>query len=275
MRSNMTSRLCRGSVALAAVTFALAVTACGADSGSRGTPGSGDGTTDSEPTPLEGTPWTLDNASLPTTSNAVITAEFSGGQITGTSGCNRYTASYRTSGSDLSLNGPPAATAMACAPPLAEAEAAFLAKLVEVDSFEISGSDLHLRDAGGTAILSFRATDTSLTGTWTVTSYRSGDAVVGGQITATITFGSAGEVSGNSGCNDFAGTYTSEGATISITGLTATSANACTPELTQQETELFAALQGATQVESAGTQTTLRMADGSIAAILVAAGEPE
>lgn len=275
MRNHTTSRLRRGSVAFSALAFALAVTACGADSGSRGPSTSGDGTTDSGSTPLEGTPWTLDNTSLPTTSDAVITAEFSGGQVTGTSGCNRYTASYQTSGSELSVDGPPAATAMACAPPLADAEATFLAKLVEVSRFEISGSRLDLRDAGGSTILSFSATDTSLVGEWSVTSIRTTDAVVSPAAEATITFGSEGEVSGNSGCNEFTGAYTGEGTAISVTGLAATSANACAPEITQQENDLFAALQGATQVEFAGTHVTLKMADGTIAVVLVSAGAPD
>jgi len=221
--------------------------------------------------PLEGTPWTLDNVSLPTTSPVVITAEFSGGQLAGSGGCNRYTAPYQTDASKLTFQGQAATTMMACPPPISEAETAYLAKLGEVRSFRIVGDRLELADEEGATILSFVATQTSLVGTWAVTSLRTPDAVTGPAQPITVTFSAQGEVSGNSGCNDFGGSYTSEGTAVSITGLAATTTNSCTPQLTQQEQNLFAALTGAAQVEAGATSVTLKMADGTIAATLAEA----
>lgn len=115
-----------------------------------------------EPT-LEGMTWYLvvihtasgrSNGLVP---GSAITAFFAGnGTITGSAGCNRYTASYSASPSTLSI-GSPAATKMYCAFPegIMAQEATFLSMLKRTNHFRIDGGLLSLADKDGIPLLAF------------------------------------------------------------------------------------------------------------------------
>jgi polar amino acid transport system substrate-binding protein len=111
-----------------------------------------------EPNPLAGTGWAVtafaagpDLATpLPGTS---LTMLFSPeGQVSGSSGCNTYRASYTVAGAFLAIT-PPLGTSILCEPEVMEQETAFLAALVSAGSFEIQGSNLYVADASGTRVL--------------------------------------------------------------------------------------------------------------------------
>jgi heat shock protein HslJ len=68
----------------------------------------------------------------------------------------------------------------------------------------------------------------------------------------TLTFGTDGTVSGNTTCNNYTGTFTTTGSSISITGLHPTTNQECPPETKQVETTFLAAL---------GTVTSWRAGD--------------
>lgn len=115
--------------------------------------------------PLQGTTWFLESyfdgvgatvALLPGTS---ITAVFDqGGQLSGSSGCNTYSANYTADGSSISI-GPPSGTQSACAEPpgIMDQEADYLSVLPIASSYEISSSFLTIRDANGRVVLQYIA----------------------------------------------------------------------------------------------------------------------
>jgi heat shock protein HslJ len=89
---------------------------------------------------------------LPQTS---ITAVFGqDGRVSGSAGCNRYTGPYQSSGDTLSI-GPLATTRMACAQPVMEQEAAYLAALAATTERQFQDGQLWLRDASGATQATF------------------------------------------------------------------------------------------------------------------------
>lgn len=112
-----------------------------------------------QPTPFEDTPWGLKfmvnsediGAVLPFSE---VTAVFADGQVTGSGGCNTYSAPYTRDGSNLTI-GAIAVTEMQCSEPagVMEQEAAFLANLAEVAAIEQVGGVLTLLDADDTPLM--------------------------------------------------------------------------------------------------------------------------
>jgi heat shock protein HslJ len=82
----------------------------------------------------------------------------------------------------------------------------------------------------------------------------------------TANFGQDGVVSGNAGCNDYSGSYQTDGNAISV-GALAVSAMICAEpeEIMQQETDYLAALQSAATYQIDGNRLELRTASGAIA----------
>jgi heat shock protein HslJ len=91
---------------------------------------------------LEGTTWVL-QGTLPDTR---ITAEFNGGAISGSSGCNSYSGSYsstRAGGPTNNISiGPLAVTQMACEEAVMTQEQAYLASLEAAQSYTVGGNTL-------------------------------------------------------------------------------------------------------------------------------------
>ena len=81
--------------------------------------------------PLVGTNWSLDKLNgEPLLTQTYISALFDEeGAVSGTSGCNSYSGSYQVDGSSLTV-GMTVTTMMACAEPVMEQEAAYLAAAV-------------------------------------------------------------------------------------------------------------------------------------------------
>jgi heat shock protein HslJ len=79
-----------------------------------------------------------------------ITAVFADdGQVSGSSGCNRYFGPYQSSGQTLQI-GPLASSRMLCDPPaVMDQEQAYLAALQRATQYQLENGRLLLRDAGG------------------------------------------------------------------------------------------------------------------------------
>jgi putative lipoprotein len=105
--------------------------------------------------------WTLvslgDNTSPMGAGGKPVTLRLdtTGTRAEGFAGCNRYTGSYTLSSEKLEF-GPAAATKMACDQGT-DVETAYLAVLPKVASYQMNGSTLELRDAGGTVLARFQA----------------------------------------------------------------------------------------------------------------------
>jgi heat shock protein HslJ len=234
----------------------LVVAGCGDDDGVQ-TSAAGDGGT-----ALDGTTWLLSaDAPLGVALGAVgVTAQFENGELTGHSGCNEYSTTYRLDGDSLTIGPDIAGTRMACPPPQTAVERAYLDRLPRVAHYEIDGDTLTMTDDEGDTVLRFQALDgaEAIQGEWTVTSYYTGNAVasVVGGVTMTATF-EDGTVSGTTGCNSFNGPYEIHGLDIMIGPLSSTLAACPTSELDQQEKNYLRALELARTFQVVGRQLDL------------------
>ncbi len=208
-----------------------------------------------------------------------ITALFTtDGKVGGSSGCNRYSGSYTSSGNSLEITSPLASTMMACSQELMDQESAYLTALAEVKTFSVTGEQLTLSDANNKSILVFKAQSQDLSGTsWTVIAYNNGKQAVtsvlaGSNITAN--FGSDGTLSGNSGCNNYNGPYTVTGSQVKIGPLASTRMACNDPAgVMEQESQFLAAMQTAATYKIEATTLELRTAEGALA-VQAALAEP-
>ncbi len=115
------------------------------------------------------------------------------------------------------------------------------------------------------------ASQNPLNGTnWEVTGYNNGrDAIVSPLVGSRLTTRfSADRASGNSGCNDFSGSYWVSGSNISIGALGGGMMACSEPDgVMEQETQFRAALQSAVTFQLDGNRLTLRRGDGSTAVV--------
>lgn len=140
----------RVAIAVVVAAAALVLVACGGDDGSD--PGTQD------PSALEGKDWVLTQMLTAGGQTEIVdvgvSASFDGSTISGSSGCNRYNASYEASGAEISF-GPISGTQMACPEAESSTEARFLQLLEGVGSYEVSGRSMSMNDADGTPVLQF------------------------------------------------------------------------------------------------------------------------
>jgi heat shock protein HslJ len=225
---------------------------------------------------IEGVRWLLtdyrvDGTATPVPAGVTADASFAGGTVSGSGGCNSFTATYTVDGAKLTI-GDPASTLMLCDGPAGVVETAYFTALPSVASFTATADILTLFDGSGNAVLEYAAGPADpLAGSWIVTGYNTGDSVdspiADTELTATFENGA---VSGSSGCNTYNGTYTLTGTTLAI-GPLASTQKACDQPIMDQETAFLAALQGATGVRTDGANVTLTSADGSNAVTLTPA----
>jgi heat shock protein HslJ len=102
--------------------------------------------------------WTVVNyfrpgAVVSPVAGSSLTASFESGQISGDSGCNRYSGPYEVDGNEIAI-GPLASTLRACADPAVdEQERQYLAALELARTFSLDGGNLTLlREDGGIAV---------------------------------------------------------------------------------------------------------------------------
>ncbi len=228
--------------------------------------------------PLVDSRWVLDEF-LPAGEDALLavpdavsaTAAFSAEQITGDAGCNRFTGAYSTNGPAIAI-GPVAATLMACPPEVAEVEDSYLARLADATAYAIADDVLTMRAADGSVVLRFSAAPpVTLTGTkWRATGINNGKGGVTAPIEGTTVDAvfekyrsgnrDFGNLTGNAGCNRYAGPYSIDGDQLK-TGELATTRRTCAPEVNEQE-QLFLAAMSATRAYTL-TERTLELRDGS------------
>ena len=117
--------------------------------------------------PLEGTEWVAvdynngQEAVVSVLAGTRITAAFAAGSLSGSAGCNTYTAAYAAAGSDAIRIGPPASTRAFCADPpgVMDQEAAYLAALPTAARYRIEGAQLRLERADGARVATYTAAD--------------------------------------------------------------------------------------------------------------------
>ena len=256
----------RGTIALAAAALlGLGLGACASDDVTA------TADTSSSRITLEGTTWVLGEGSdlgAPL-GDVVVSARFEDGKVTGQSGCNSYNGSYELDGQNLTIGPDLASTQMACGDAETAVETAYLARLPKVASYSIEGETLTLADGDDKALLEYEASvgAQAILGSWTVTSYYSGNAITSVLADATLTAEfTENRVNGNAGCNTFMGPTAVEGETIKIGPLASTRKACESEELSKQETDYLAALELATSFAVTGDRLDLFRDGGTIAA---------
>jgi heat shock protein HslJ len=105
---------------------------------------------------LAGTTWTITGynngkqAVVSVTAATKLTAAFDKSNVSGSAGCNNYNGTYATTPPRISF-GPLASTRKYCSTPsgVMDQEAAYLAALATAATYQLQGSTLELRTAGG------------------------------------------------------------------------------------------------------------------------------
>jgi heat shock protein HslJ len=254
----------RRSLGVMMVCAALGLGACGG-----GSSGSGGGQ-------LEGVSWDLlsyrsesgSTEQLP--AGADVTARFDAGTTAGNGGCNAYSASYMTSGGDLTVTDI-ASTRMACMPPLDGVEQAYLTNLEAAKTYAADQGTLTIRNDAGDDVLTYRERQNlPLTGTtWTMSSFNNGQQAVVSAVSATdvtLILADDGTASGSSGCNQYSGGYTTDGASLSFGPLASTQMACADADINAQEAAYLAALETVASYRLEGTRLDLLTADESLAA---------
>jgi heat shock protein HslJ len=206
---------------------------------------------------FEGVPWALESGA---------SARFADGTVSGSTGCNRYTAPYTEAAGSLEI-GAVVTTKMACPEPETAVEAEFLAALERVAAWRADGDELVLADSEGAELLRFH--EPSLSGDWVATMFLQPDAVVsvleGTEITAT--FGADGTLRGSGGCNNYTASYTAARGSIRISEVVTTD-KACPspPGVMEQERQYLAALPLAAGYTVEGGGLSLLTAQGTYVA---------
>jgi len=196
-----------------------------------------------------------------------VTALFdSSGKLSGSAGCNQYSATYTVAGTGITIT-QPISTLMACQEPVMQQESMYLADLTKASSYSNTpGDTLTFFDASGAVILVYKrpgdasAGQSPIVGVWDLFSYNNGrgaiQTVISGSST-TAEFSSDGKLAGSAGCNQYSATYTTSGSKgITITQ-PITTLMACEFNLMQQETQYLSLLPKASTYEIAGDQLTL------------------
>ncbi len=221
---------------------------------------------------LAGTAWVLrsyrDSAGDAVDAVAGTTAALTfgrRGELSGSTGCNRFSGTYVTDGTSLSIR-TGAMTLIACPEAQTAQETALLRLFPQVARYSIAGDVLSLEDPDGATLLTYAIGPTGLTDTsWTATGVSNGrggvESTTGtGQLTAD--FGADGAFTGFGGCNNLSGTYHVGGSgEVTITGLVSTR-KSCAADVDELEGRYIAALGRVTTYDISGRQLTLRNGAG-------------
>jgi heat shock protein HslJ len=187
-------------------------------------------------------------------------------KVGGSAGCNTYSGTYKVSGSSLTF-GPMVSTMMACEQAVMNQEQAYLKALGDTKSYAATADQLTLKDGSGNTLAVFSPyKPAGLVGKWEATGINNGKQAVvsvanGTKVTAI--FGADGTLTGNGGCNDYNGTYKTDGDKITI-GPIATTRMACEQAVMDQETAYLAALGNSTTFTLGKNTLELRDANGAL-----------
>jgi heat shock protein HslJ len=266
----------------AAALFALAaLVGSGCSSGSSASPSSASPSSAGadDGTALEGKVWqatAIEGVTTVLTAKGVeVTAAFAAGELSGSGGVNRYTATYETQPGGKITISQPAATLMAGPPKAMAQEQAYFAALTKATRFAVTADALTLTDDQGTVLVRYAVVQpTKLEGTeWDALAYNNGKGglqSLAASSAITATFGSDGSLTGNASINRYTTTYTTSGDTMSVDAAIATTKMAGPDDLMKQEAAYLAALPKTATYTIEGDELWLRDASGAALAHYVA-----
>jgi heat shock protein HslJ len=267
---------------LAKLALLLIVAACLVTASYSSGTGTPPGDADRVAEPLAGTAWHLaafraDSGSvvapMPGAEPSIVFGE--SGTLSGSAGCNLYSASYRINGSALAVE-PATGTVAAAEPGIVQQEARFKELLVAAASYRVEEDRLVIVGLSGKDLLVFtRAAQPEsvplLATEWHLTHYSTG----GGSAVAspipgtgiTLTIDPDGTLSGSAGCNAYSAPYLLNETGIGVERVIVTKASATEPVgIMEQEGAYLALLRSAAGYRIVGD--TLAVIDGNGRAIL-------
>jgi heat shock protein HslJ len=203
------------------------------------------------------------------TAPADITAKFADGKISGSTGINQFSGTYKLEPNRrISVKVAPT-TKVAGTPEATLEETQYLGALDSAKSYAADDKTLTLFSATGLAVVSFEANVAPpLVGTtWKMIAYNNGKggmAQPDASSAVIIDFKSDGTLSGSAGLAGYEAKYSVSGSTLKLTSPLA-SQQAGTPNLAVQDTDFLAALQKVASFEIVGNKLTLKDAAGAVA----------
>lgn len=230
--------------------------------------------------PLQGTSWQLSNVdsgglSTSPVDGTTITLNFgTDGTVSGSAGCNDYNGTYRVASGDqiafLNLT----TTRKSCAEEVMKLETEYLRLLGTGGTYRLpAGSRLELQLDNSKAVMRFGAPGSAaaqapvgspLSGTnWKLVSITSNGAEekVPAGSAITLFLKNDDSVNGSDGCNDYAGTFKTNGDQITFSPLTSTM-KACEESVMKLATTYMQALQNAATWKGVGETLQLASKDG-------------
>lgn len=225
------------------------------------------GSTPAGPAPqLAGTNWTVAAINGESTiTGHPPTMAFTTDQVSGTTGCNSYSAGYTINGVSLTLS-QAAMTAMACADPAVMAqEQSFGAALAKVAAVRAAGSGLELVDASQKVVFTLApVVNKPLEGTaWQLSAIRSKAATASPVAGSKVTLEVSGDQLSGKACNTFRGQLKVEGKAFTVGPLMSTKMACANPDESAQESAVLTALEATTTYVIVGNTLTLTAEDGT------------
>src|SRR5215475_4875413 len=204
---------------------------------------------------LDGTAWVLTSLAGHRVTGPAVTGRFENGRVQGTDGCNRFTSTYTTNGSDIQIGPKGAATQMACLPDVMKQAEVFAAALAGARTYRVNAGHLELMGADGAILSTFAAQPRSLAGSsWHATGINNGKEAVVSLVsgsTVTLSFAGDGKVSGSGGCNTYTATWKANGNALAFTPAAATRIM-CDPGVMAHEQAFFRALESVATMRMEG-----------------------
>jgi heat shock protein HslJ len=215
---------------------------------------------------LSGTNWTVTAIKgQPTIAGHPPTMTFTADQVSGTTGCNSYSAGYTLSGTALTIK-PAAQTVMACEDAtVMTQEQAFGTALAKVAAVRTAGTGLELVDAGQKVVFVLAAVvNKTLEGTtWKLSAIIAKAASASPVAGTTVTLQISGNQLSGKACNTFRGQVTIDGSTFKAGPLMSTKMACANPDENAQETAVLTAIEATTSYGIVGEILTLKAADGT------------
>jgi heat shock protein HslJ len=198
-----------------------------------------------------------------------ITAKFSDGKIVGSTGVNRFTATYKLEPNRrITITMGETAKGAGTQEQMLN-EQQFLGALASAKSYAADEKALTLFSGTGLAVASFEANVAlPLTGTtWKMLSFSNGKGGMSqpdGSSAVTVVFKSDGTLSGSAGLAGYHGKYTTSGSTLKLTS-PLVSQEAGGPNLAVQDSSFLTALQKAASFTIEGNNLIIKDAAGAVA----------
>lgn len=229
---------------------------------------------------LEGSAWLLE--SIPG-QRAVLapapTLRLEAGRISGSDGCNRYSAPVQVKGSSFRVSQPGPSTLMSCPPRQMRQAESFRAALGSARRYRLRNGRLELLATGDRPVARFRPQPQEIAGgLWIVTGINNGRQGVVSTLAGTtlsLELNSRGRLSGTAGCNRYAAAVQLGKGTLRVEPPAATRRICSRPRgVMEQEIQFLSALESAGQWRIEGERLELRRPDGALAVTLRRAGTP-